>query len=164
MLALLAILLLVLSQEDTAEAQDTTAPADYLHYVGALHEHSGYSDGWPGSSPADYYASAKSFGLDFLGSSEHSDNGDVPIVASEECASPNPPSECFFNGDSPEEALRKWEANAEQAEEATSDSFTGFRGFEWSSDRHGHLNVYFSRNFTNAKADGGDVDMDTFWR
>ena len=27
--------------------------------IGALHEHSGYSDGWPGSRPADYFESAR---------------------------------------------------------------------------------------------------------
>ena len=37
--------------------------------------------------------------------------------------------------------------------------FTGFRGFEWTSDRFGHINVYFSRNDTNAKIDGGYATM-----
>ena len=29
----------------------------YLELVGAMHEHSAYSDGWPGTTPDDYYAS-----------------------------------------------------------------------------------------------------------
>ena len=31
-------------------------------FAGALHEHSGYSDGWPGSRPQTYYDSGRSFG------------------------------------------------------------------------------------------------------
>ena len=38
------------------------------------------------------------------------------------------------------------------------------RGFEWTSDRFGHINVLFSKNNTNAKIDGGYVDMRTFWK
>ncbi|HZQ26244.1 MAG TPA: CehA/McbA family metallohydrolase, partial [Acidimicrobiales bacterium] len=49
------------------------------------------------------------------------------------------------------------------AQESTPD-FTAVRGFEWTSDRFGHINVFFSRNDTNAKADGGYVSMDTFYQ
>src|SRR2546426_7171639 len=35
-------------------------------FVGSLHEHSGYSDGWPGSRPQTYYDSGRNFGLDFM--------------------------------------------------------------------------------------------------
>ncbi|HUP91110.1 MAG TPA: neutral/alkaline non-lysosomal ceramidase N-terminal domain-containing protein, partial [Solimonas sp.] len=41
--------------------------------------------------------------------------------------------------------------------------FTGVRGFEWTNDFHGHLNVYFPSNVTNAKNDGGYADMVHFW-
>jgi hypothetical protein len=37
------------------------------------------------------------------------------------------------------------------------------RGFEWTSDRFGHINVYFSSNDANAKADGGYVAMNSFY-
>ncbi|TQS23289.1 hypothetical protein [Microbispora hainanensis] len=37
-----------------------------------MHEHSGYSDGWPGSRPADYFGSGRDkHDLNFVGSSEH---------------------------------------------------------------------------------------------
>lgn len=165
-LAVLALLIPAPDGDPTGTARaEAQEKVQLHHYVGALHEHSGYSDGWPGSTPADYYASARSFGLDFLGSSEHSDNSDFPVVANEECLEPGSTAECIIaDRQNPEDSLRKWEATAEQAEAATDDSFTGFRGFEWSSDRHGHLNVYFSKNYTNALTDGGNVDMETFWR
>ena len=140
-------------------------PQPLNHFVGALHEHSGYSDGWPGSTPADYFASAKGYGLDFLGSGEHSDNADVPVTASEGCTDPSLTASCIIGDDeAPLDSLRKWDATLEQAEAATDESFTGFRGFEWTSDRFGHINVYFSKHDTNAKADGGyATTMETFW-
>ena len=39
----------------------------------------------PGSTPADYYAAGAAAGLDFLGSAEHSDSEDLPVVFSEDC-------------------------------------------------------------------------------
>ena len=38
--------------------------------------------------PRTYYASGRNFGLDFMSGSEHSDNADLPIVASEYCIDP----------------------------------------------------------------------------
>ena len=46
---------------------------------------------------------------------------------------------------------------------ASTPTFTAFRGFEWTSDRFGHINVYFSQHDTNAKADGGYATMDGFY-
>src|SRR5438045_6817073 len=75
-----------------------TAPADGpngLHeYVGSMHEHSAYSDGFPDSIPQDYYRSGKCFGLDFLVGSEHSDNMDIPNALNEECLPPASPAPC----------------------------------------------------------------------
>jgi predicted metal-dependent phosphoesterase TrpH len=132
--------------------------------VGALHEHSGYSDGWPGSRPSTYFASGRSFGLDFMGSSEHSDNADLPIVASEECLNPLVAPDCALaDKEEPENSFRKWDATLEQASGATTDRFTAFRGFEWTSDRFGHINVYFSQHDANAKGDGGYATVDAFY-
>lgn len=130
-------------------------------YVGSLHEHSGYSDGWPGSYPRTYYASGAAAGLDFMGGSDHSDNLALPIVASEECIGSALP-ECLF-ADGPIDSFRKWDATGEQAAAATTADFTAFRGFEWTSDRFGHINVFFSTNNTNAKTDAGYVSMEAFW-
>ena len=146
-----------------APAAQAVAPTPL---VGSLHEHSGYSDGWPGSRPATYYASGKQFGLDFMGGSDHSDNADLPIVASDVLRRPDGRRR---NARSPTrstrlDSFRKWDATLEQAHAATTPGFTAFRGFEWTSDRFGHINVYFSRNKANAKGDGGYATMDAFYR
>lgn len=128
----------------------------YVHLIGALHEHSGYSDGWPGSTPEDYYASAKSFGIDFLGSGEHSDNSQVPVVLSDYCLTAEDAAKCGIADDeNPINSFRKWDATLEYARAASDENFTGIRGFEWTSDVFGHINVYFSRHDENAKEDGG---------
>lgn len=141
----------------TASAPFPAAPAGLHEYVGAMHEHSAYSDGWPGTTPADYYASARTFGLDFLAGSEHSDNTQVPMTLSEGCLDPSMLAAC------PQKTPFDWEATGAQAVAASSESFTAIRGFEWTSDRYGHLNVYFSRNFNNAKVEGGYASMQAFW-
>jgi hypothetical protein len=139
-------------------------PGGFAHYRGAIHEHSGYSDGVPGSTPATYYAAGAAAELDFVGSAEHSDSEDVPIVFSEAClAVPDIAGCAIADPGSPANSFRKWEATAEQANAATSAAFTAFRGFEWTSDRFGHINVYFSRQAVNAKLDGGYATVDAFW-
>jgi hypothetical protein len=164
-------------------AVPTSASARTLRsYVGSMHEHSAYSDGWPGTRPADVFGSGRAYGLDFLGISDHSDNMGTPLVFSEACYGqgrgddglfdPADPSsidkvhlaECATADQvNPVDSFRKWDATGEQAAAASSSTFTGFRGFEWSSDRYGHLSVFFSTNWTGAYQDGGFVDMSTFW-
>jgi hypothetical protein len=136
--------------------------------VGTMHQHSAYSDGYPGSTPATYFESARRHGLDFEGSGEHSDNNDLPIVANQECVDPDPAKNeaaACLNADPqhPENAFHKWDATLAQARAASTSTFTAFRGFEWSSQRFGHIGVYFTQNITNALTDGGDVSMDTFY-
>jgi hypothetical protein len=144
-----------------------TFTAGYSPYVGSMHEHSGYSDGWAGSTPATYYASGKHFGLDFMGGSDHSDFLGVPLSTSQYCA-PSPaggmdPTDpgaivanephCIGGDDSDEtKSLRKWDATKDYARAATTTGYSAFQGFEWTSDVYGHINVYFSKNFANAKA------------
>jgi len=161
--AFVSSLLLGLLPGGSTTVTASSDPLRYEHYIGALHEHSGYSDGWPGSRPADYFASARSFGLDFLGSGEHSDSADLPMVVSEICLSEELPRCAIADEQNPTDSFRKWDATLEQARAATDETFTGFRGFEWTSDRFGHINVYFSANDTNAKIDGGYGAMETFW-
>ena len=141
-------------------SEHVSGATSYQHLVGALHEHSGYSDGWPGTTPSTYYTKGRAGGLAFMGSGEHSDNSDIPVTASEGCLGDQLPSCVGTNTNS----RQKWDATLEQATRLSTASFTGFRGFEWTSDRFGHINVYFSSNYTNAKADGGYVAMDTFWK
>lgn len=140
------------------------AQAPPQHLLGAVHEHSGYSDGWPGSRPADYFASARRHGLAFLGSSEHSTNADLPFVFNEECLDPRVAPKCqIADPVNPADSFRKWEATLEQAEAATTREFTGFRGFEWTSDRQGHINVYLSHEDSRPEADGGDISVRRFY-
>lgn len=153
-LAALGLAAAFLQAQATTDAQTS----GYQHFVGALHNHSGYSDGWPGTKPADYFALGKAEGLDYMGSGEHSDNADVPITFSEGCLGEDLPK-CVDT----DLSTAKWEATQQQADEASTEDYTAFRGFEWTSDRFGHINVYFSRHDTNAKADGGYTAMETFW-
>jgi hypothetical protein len=138
----------------------------YLTLVGAIHEHSGYSDGWPGSRPANYFASGKAHGLDFLFGGEHSDNGPIPVAFSSECTDdPTVAATCTTADDDKVSQVLKWQAQLDQANAASvPDQFTAGRGFEWTSDVFGHINVYLSTNDENAKTDGGyGVTMETFW-
>lgn len=177
----LALLLLTACQggrETAADAYTTTArltrtcsllsepaPDDLQHYRGAMHEHSSYSDGDIYSIPADYYAMGRERGLDFMASSEHSDTLDdgVFIAVGGDCFStPDGLLTCLTPVR--DDTLAKWEATAIQTEAASNRDFLAIRGFEWTSDRFGHINVYFSHNFTNAKTDAGYVaTMESFW-
>lgn len=138
--------------------------ASLRHYRGALHEHSSYSDGDIHSIPADYFAAGKAAGLDFMGSSEHTDNLDPLVFISLG-------SDCFSTPDglltclTPSvDELNKWESIRRQTEEASGEDFLAFRGFEWTSDRFGHINVFFGKDQTNAKTDGGYLlTMESFW-
>ncbi len=140
----------------------------YADYVGSLHEHSGYSDGWVGSTPATFYAAGKKQGLDFVGGSDHSDFLGVPLSTSGYCT-PDPTNptgrdpvaqvqdtlQCPGGDPSDEtKALTKWQATKDYAAAASTKDFTAFQGFEWTSDIYGHLNGYFSTNYANAKVDG----------
>lgn len=125
----------------------------FTPFVGALHEHSGYSDGWVGSTPATYFASGKKLGLDFMGSGDHSDFLSVPISTSEYCLTEPGPA-CVVPDPDPVKSLTKWDATKKYAAAATTSRYGAFQGFEWSSDIYGHINVYFSKNLANGKLDG----------
>jgi hypothetical protein len=162
--------------------------------VGVLHEHSGYSDGDTDTRPSDYFAAAKTGHnvadaggdtgviVDYLLSSEHSENEKLPITTAEACIDPAgipaalaaldiegilPPLKCN-NIDRPSH-YRKWDETLAQAADATDmtgaahTGFTGMRGFEYTNDIWNHLGVYFSRNVVNAKIDGSYLLPDQFY-
>lgn len=131
--------------------------------VGAIHEHSGYSDGSVGSRPADYYAAGRANGLDFVAGTEHAEILPFPGTLGEECLSEKVLGCLLADTVEPLNALRKWPAIAEQAAAASDATFTGLRGFEWTSDRSGHLGVLFSQHTTSAYLDGGNLTVDAFW-
>ena len=149
-----------------ALAADTAVVSShgYLALEGPMHAHSGYSDGYPGATPATVFASATAFGNDFAAISDHSDNLALPVTANEECLGEGVVNCPGGDPGQPANALRKWDATATYAAEATTPEFAALRGFEWTSDRFGHINVYFSRNYANAKADGGYATMQSFYQ
>jgi hypothetical protein len=85
-------------------------------------------------------------------------------VFNEECLTPRITGCAVADDDTPMDSFRKWDATAEQAAASTTDAYSAFRGFEWSSDRFGHINVYFSDNFVTDKTDGGAATLETFLR
>lgn len=137
----------------------------FEHLMGAMHEHSGYSDGTPGTEPRDYFAAGSAAGLAYMASADHSDNLAIPVTANSDCASPDFP-DCFGAGnENPEDGIRNWDATAEQAAAASHENFIAIRGFEWTSDRFGHISVYDSANYLNAKTSTGyALSMEDFWQ
>ncbi|MCA1834578.1 MAG: CehA/McbA family metallohydrolase [Actinomycetota bacterium] len=141
-------------------ARATTPPPLNVYFAG-MHNHTGYSDGVPGTTPASAYAKARQNGLDIMTTTEHSEGFDVPMTFSEQCLDPNI-ARCALADR--ENSVRKWDANEEQAVAATGPGFVAARGFEWTSDVEDHINVYLSSKYTNAKIDGGYATMSTFWK
>ncbi|MGB0166758.1 MAG: hypothetical protein ACPF8V_07890, partial [Luteibaculum sp.] len=133
------------------------------HFIGSTHQHSGYSDGWPGTTPRDYFQSGIDNGFDFVFGADHSDSYQIPMTLNEECLSERIIDCVTLNPGNLQESLVKWLEFQEIISEYSDSNFLAVRGFEWTSDRFGHINVYFSQNITNAKTDGGYVSMDLFW-
>ena len=138
-------------------------------FVGALHDHTGYSDGAVGTTPMDAYVRARDTGgLSFLAVTEHSEALPVPLTLSEGClpTSGGTLVECAIaDPDEPANSLDKWQAQRRQAvHETRADSFLALRGFEWTSDVLGHINVYFSRNYTTWLDDGGNLTTAGFYQ
>jgi hypothetical protein len=142
------------------DAYTGPAPGSLRHFEGMTHEHSAYSDGDPHYIPDDYYRIGREHGYDFVAGSEHSDSLDALDYATLHAScdpssgkfDPTALEYCFLN------------STLDQAHAQSSPTFLAIRGFEWTSDVFGHINVYFSRNFTNAKTDGGyALTMQTFW-
>lgn len=153
-----------------AVTSDPSPDGRYDWKVGAVHEHSGYSDGDIDSVPRDYFEAARTGSnatnsgvrLDFLFSSEHTDNAQIPVTTNVECVTdPSRTLDCAHLDDNT--FYWKWPAMLRQAREATTDQFTAVRGFEWTNDFYNHMNVYFSTNFRNVKIDGSYASMDLMW-
>ncbi len=166
------------------EAYAGPALASLQHAEGLMHEHSSYSDGSPDTIPKTYFDAAKKAGYGFVGSSDHSDTYDKAayFTVHDSCTLGVTDPASIFEGAGPEklastagtaqqcfaspnaDKLLKWESTLTQANKASSANFLAIRGFEWTSDVFGHINVFFSKNFSNAKTDGGfATTMETFW-
>lgn len=136
-----------------------------LHLVGGLHTHTGYSDGAPETRPADAYARAREVeGLDFMAVTEHSEALRVPMTLSEGCLDPEI-ARCASADPDPTESLDKWDAQRRQAVAETGvDDFAALRGFEWTNDVFGHINVYFSRNFVTRLETAEPATVEAFYQ
>jgi hypothetical protein len=150
--------------------EDPSPGGAFAWKVGAVHEHSGYSDGDPGSVPRDYFTAARTgvngdgsgVTLDFLFSSEHSDNAQITPTTNANCLTgPEALVECGHFTDN--DFYWKWPSTLRQAVESTGDGFTAIRGFEWTNDLYNHMNVFFSTNFRNVKIDGSYLTMNRMW-
>lgn len=143
------------------------APEQPPHHLGAMHQHSAFSDGHPLAIPADYFRQARERGLAFNASAEHSDFLFLPVVPLFECLIPSEPSllECLTDRltNADRVSLFKWRDTLEQARGESREHFVGIRGFEWTNPRHGHINVYFSQHYASALLDGGILTMQAFW-
>jgi len=146
-----------------AEDPDKTVEViSYAHLMGAMHEHSGFSDGEVGTTPVDYFQAARVLGLAFLGSAEHSDNAVLPITLNQDCISDRF-ADCLLVP-APGQPVSKFELAGDIADAASDASFSAIRGFEWTSDRFGHANIFFSQNDLNAKTtDGFAGTMEGLW-
>jgi hypothetical protein len=145
-------------------APTAAGPAPGLReYAGAVHEHSAYSDGYIGTTPTDYYRSGRCFGLHFVFGSDHSDFFATPIATSDECLATVDPIACAqADPYEPANSLDKYAATGRQADAEQGSGFATGRGFEWSSDRFGHINVYFASQWTDWLRDG-TATMRTFY-
>lgn len=141
----------------------------YVHLLGAMHEHTAYSDGQAKTDPLQVYEQTRERGLDFVMSSDHSDNLSIPLALPDPDNCSDEPLSCVISDpDNVPNSLTKWDSTRAQANQVNSESagvFTAMRGFEWTSDRFGHANVYLSKNNINAKTGPGyAVSMDLFWQ
>lgn len=141
----------------------------YSHLLGAMHEHTAYSDGQANTDPLQVYQQTRERGMDFVMSSDHSDNLAIPLALPDTDNCTDNPLSCLISDpDNLPNSLTKWRSTLNQANQVTGESpglFTAMRGFEWTSDRFGHANVYLSKHNINAKLGPGYlVSMDLFWQ
>jgi hypothetical protein len=108
-------------------------------FYGDLHNHTGYSDGL--GQPREALRQMRARGLHFAAITDHGE---------------------WFDRDTAIREARKWEATAQQVAMYTSDDFLAIRGFEWSSPRQGHSNVWGSTSYTGYH-DTGDRSMQAFY-
>jgi hypothetical protein len=108
-------------------------------FYGDLHNHTGYSDGT--GRPEDALRQMRARGLHFAAITDHGELLDRDTVVRD---------------------IHKWAAIAQQAAALTGDDFLAMRGFEWSSPRQGHSNVWCSTDYTGYR-DTGDQSMQPFY-
>jgi hypothetical protein len=108
-------------------------------FYGDLHNHTGYSDGV--GRPEDALRQMRVRGLHFAAITDHGE---------------------FFARETAIRDAHKWQATARQVAALTDDDFLAIRGFEWSSPRQGHSNVWCSAAYTGYH-ETGDQSMQAFY-
>ncbi|HXH09292.1 MAG TPA: CehA/McbA family metallohydrolase [Alphaproteobacteria bacterium] len=108
-------------------------------FYGDLHNHTGYSDGT--GSPDEALRQMRARGLHFAAITDHGE---------------------FFDRDTQVGHARRWDALARQVAALSDEEFVAIRGFEWSSPRQGHSNVWCSATYTGYHATG-DHSMLAFY-
>lgn len=108
-------------------------------FYGDLHNHTGYSDGL--GRPQEALRQMRARGLHFAAITDHGE---------------------YFDRLTTIRDIDKWAATAQQVALHTSDDFLAIRGFEWSSPRQGHSNVWCSMAYTGYH-DTGDRSMQAFY-
>ncbi|HTE47896.1 MAG TPA: hypothetical protein VK636_21825, partial [Gemmatimonadaceae bacterium] len=138
------------------------ATPTYVSLVGAIHEHTGYSDGIVGTTPATELAHASANGLAYMLTSEHTFHPRAAGPESQYCKPATMP-QCLLLDSTVQSTIdTRWTATQQQIAAATTPTFSPARGFEWTNDRFGHIGVYFSQNTTSG-VDFDDNDLDTFY-
>ena len=102
-------------------------------FYGDLHNHTGYSDGQ--GRPEDALRQMRARGLHFAAITDHGE---------------------FFDRETIIRDAEKWAAAAHQTRMLTDEHFVAIRGFEWSSPRQGHSNVWCSARYTGYDKTGDE--------
>jgi hypothetical protein len=108
-------------------------------FYGDLHNHTGYSDGT--GRPEEALRQMRARGLHFAAITDHGE---------------------FFERETVIRDAQKWEATARQVAALNGNNFVAIRGFEWSSPRQGHSNVWCSAEHTGYHQTG-DASMQVFY-
>ncbi|MBA3441353.1 MAG: CehA/McbA family metallohydrolase [Pyrinomonadaceae bacterium] len=108
-------------------------------FYGDLHNHTGYSDGQ--GRPEDALRQMRGRGLHFAAITDHGE---------------------FFDRETIIRDADKWAAAAHQTRMLNDEHFVAIRGFEWSSPRQGHSNVWCSTEHTGYDKTG-DESMNRYY-
>jgi hypothetical protein len=112
-----------------------------LHlFYGDLHNHTGYSDGT--GRPEEALRQMRERGLHFAAITDHGE---------------------YFDREPALHTAQQWAAVAEQTVACSSADFVAIRGFEWSSPRQGHSNVWWSSEYTGSLRTG-DESMKEYYQ
>lgn len=136
LLAALATLAAPASAMPADDHERRRAPALYF---GDLHNHSKFSDG--SRTVDELITQAREAGLSVLALSDHAEYLSVPFNE-DLVTSPYDPGS--------REPHLKWQETLASTERATQPDFVAIRGFEWSSHTEGHVNVWWSEQYTDS--------------